>query len=460
MVKDEIDVVTGCKGSGKSAIYRMITETSIADDLHVLAAVNPTGSPVFRHLFTEHSTEARVRGVWAAYITSLVGNWVVEEYADIPTVTDSVNEIAEFLVLLSLRRPPLERESLLRRISEARSAEAPGRAAGTSTAGLSFDLTDSPVMSAVVLEPQDFFLVIQKCADILRTLGTRLWIAFDRLDECFDRVSGNESIALRALLRTHLDLAQALKYSRTIRAKIFLRSDLLSRMSRDAAFTNSTHIRQADLRWNSPAIAQLIAVRAAQSELFSNTYLTGSTKDVVADTWRALLPDLSKPARDGRGARTSPHRVCVRTADGSSNFSPRNVISLLNLAMARARDNQRRAIELRRAGRGFTPLIQEGELHSAEGDLSRKRLQDSVLNEFPIAAKYVPALEGGPARFDSTPALMRAIGAEPPDRDSADLIADELAFSGVISRERSGWSIPLLYRAALRPYMKTARGRT
>jgi hypothetical protein len=461
MLRDEIDVVTGCKGSGKSAIYRMITETVLSDDLHVLPAVNPTGSPVFRHLFTEESSEARIRGVWTAYITSLVGNWVVDTYANTSSVAHAVEEVGEFLVLLGLKRPPQgRRESLIDRIREARLGNGIA-GVGSASADLTFDLPDAiGTPTTVVLEPQDFFLVIQKCADVLTAVGTRLWVAFDRLDECFNRVSGNESAALRALLRTHLDMAQALAYSRTIRVKIFLRSDLLSRMSRDAAFTNSTHIRQADLRWNSPAIAHMIAVRASQSELFSERYLTGPDREVVADTWKALLPDLSRSARNGRVSITTAHRVCGRTADGSSNFSPRNVISLMNMAIARARDNQRREIELNRAARAFAPLIKESELHSAEGDLSRKRLQDSVINEFPLAAKFVPKLEGGPVRFESTAALMHGIESGSTDRESAERIADELLFSGVIGKEGHGWSIPFLYRAALKPYLKLPRVRT
>jgi hypothetical protein len=64
---------------------------------------------------------------------------------------------------------------------------------------------------------------------ILRLLNTCLeeaditaWIALDRLDEAFSGHPGTEVPALRALLRTYLDLTE---FSRT-KLKLFVRRDL------------------------------------------------------------------------------------------------------------------------------------------------------------------------------------------------------------------------------------------
>src|SRR5687767_1196989 len=84
LLNDEVDVITGGKGTGKSAIYRMITETRVFDDLHVLAASNPTGSPEFRALFTGDDSEERLRSIWVVYFASLIGNFVVDTYDGVP----------------------------------------------------------------------------------------------------------------------------------------------------------------------------------------------------------------------------------------------------------------------------------------------------------------------------------------------------------------------------------------
>ena len=454
IAKDEIDILTGGKGTGKSAIYRKITETELAAGLAVIPASNPTASPVFQVLFLDKASESRLRGIWTAYVTGLVGNWIVDEYSGVPGVKYAVGEIEELLQLLGLRKAAQEKASLLDRIRSAKSVEASAEAsiAGSVSGGLKFDLPDGGTQEkAVVLQAGDFHSVIAKCAEVLEAKNARLWVAFDRLDECVIRDSDAERRALRALLRTHLDIAQTLAYSRTIRMKIFLRRDLLRRMTNDAAFTNSTHLRQADLRWNSKAIAHLIAKRALISSEFVAEYAEELVADRVLGTWSCLLTD-------ERGKAVSDdfiYRLCVRMSDGNREFNPRNVIALFNSATARARANQDRALDTGRANRNRVPLLSNGELQASESDVSRKRFQDSVLNEFPMAAKYAPRLEGGPAEFRSLDELMATIGTKGVTSDVAENIANELCLSGVLSVKGQGYAIPRLYRAALHPQVRT-----
>ncbi len=74
LVRDEVDVIAGGKGAGKSAIYRMITEAYVNTDLHVLRASNPTAAPEFRALFQGDDSEERLRSIWAVYVTSTIAN--------------------------------------------------------------------------------------------------------------------------------------------------------------------------------------------------------------------------------------------------------------------------------------------------------------------------------------------------------------------------------------------------
>lgn len=449
LTADQIDLVVALKGLGKTAMYRMITETTIHPDLAVLKATNPTGTPVFKVLFNENCSEARLRGIWSAYLASILGNWVVDKYEGEKQVGSKVAEVREVLESLGLRKPPHAYKSLISRIRKARSIEGglSGSAAGEVGASLKFDLPDANASgTAINLEASDFLAIFSSCARILRVTGHRVWIAIDRLDECFTRNSEIERRALRALLRTQLDIAQTLEYQPQVRLKVFLRTDLLTSMSDDATFTNSTHLRRADLRWSSIQIGDLVHQRSLLSTEFTLTYLLlaglRSDRESVLDSLVPLRP---------QERRTTPiHKLCEFTSDGHRAFSPRNVISALSFATTRARDNQRRRLATHSANRPLQPLIKDSELHSALGDLSRQRLQDSVLNEFPGIRQYVDRLaESGQASFPDQDTLAQALKltGRQGQRERA---IDQLLLSGVLGRQGSAYLVPRLYRAALR----------
>lgn len=452
LVSDEVDVIIGGKGSGKSAMYRMITETELHAELDVIPAVNPTGSPVFRRLFRDNSSEARLITIWTAYATSLIANFVVDTFYHATPGKYLVEEIDSTLVGLGLRKGADEKPSLLDRIRNARGMKVGASVAGTG-ASLEFDLGEGEA-SSIAVQPADFLDLLQKCGEVLELHGRRVWIAFDRLDECFDRNTAIEGRALRGLLRTALNMHQALGYVGTVRLKIFLRSDLMTRMTRDETFTNSTHLRKDVLRWNTNGIAHIVAKRVLRSEEFKRNYVDPGHDDPTLAVWTALLPTLKCKYHARYPTATI---LCQRTADGGE-FSPRNIISLLTFALARARDNQRRALDVGRAGRSETPLIQEGELQSAQGDVSRQRLQDTVLNEFPRVSKYVGRLSNGVNSYGSTAQLANSLGLEADQsRPSMDEVIQELLLSGVLAARGSSYEVPLLYRAALKTKADVAK---
>lgn len=458
LVNDEVDLITGGKGTGKSAIYRMITETAISDDLVVVPASNPTGSPEFRALFTGNDTEQRLRSIWIVYIASLVANHVVDTYEGIPPTAKSVAELREILQLMGLRGSK-QKTSLLDRIRRAKTVEGSikGGAAGLELgASLKFELEDEggdqKSGSAIVLEYPDFFGLLQRSAEVLRAHQYRLWIAVDRLDECFTRNSETERRALRSLLRATLDCSHALKYDSSIRVKVFLRTDLFTISSEDGAFTNATHLRRNDISWTFNSMADLIAHRLMTDTRFARYYLRGVRP--VAKTraaWDALLPEMgARKSRPRTGRYTTSQTFCMWTADGSGLYNPRNLISLINLALLRARENQRRALNMGRAARRDRPLIEEGEAQAAMGELGRRRYQDTILNEFPAVAPLAEKLRGGPAEYDSKAQLLRRLGIADPNSSEAREALSLLILCGLVgTRSRDRFYLPRLYRSAI-----------
>ena len=453
LVRDEVDVIAGGKGAGKSAIYRMITETDLHPDLHVIRASNPTAAPEFRALFQGDDSEERLRSIWAVYVTSIIGNYVVDHLQAAPATIAAFEEIREILELMGLRDSAPQKESLLSRIRKSRSVEGqvkggvPGLELGVA---LKFELPDatSNGSSSVVLTYPDFFSLLQKCGDLLRSQGQRIWLAFDRLDECFVHDSTVERRALRALLRTHLDASEALQHSEWIRLKIFLRSDMLTRMTADGAFTNATHLRRTEIVWTFNSMRDLITRRLIRNSQFTDRFLQDvPVADWGDEAWRALLPVPTKSRRKNGPPETMAQRLARDTSDGSRTFNPRNLITLLTMALDRARQNHRREIKLGRADRQLTPLIHESEVASALGELSRRRLQDTVLNEFPAVQRYADRMRGGSAVYSSADQLFARLGVHSLDEGAA--AVDQLTLSGLLGFGNGQYVVPRLYRAAL-----------
>lgn len=461
LVRDEFDVIAGGKGAGKSAIYRMITETDLHPDLHVIRASNPTAAPEFRALFRGDDSEERLRSIWAVYVTSTIGNFVVDHLEAAPGMVETQAEIREILELMGLRDASPQKESLLSRIRKSRSVEGqikggiPGLELGVS---LKFELPDSTPegKSSVVLTYPDFFSLLQKCGDLLRQQRQRVWLAFDRLDECFVHDSPVERRALRALLRAHLDASEALQHSQWIRLKIFLRSDMLTRMTADGAFTNATHLRRTEILWTFNSMRDLITRRLIHNSKFADTFLSEVPVARWGDAaWDAFLPTPSKARRKGGPPETMAQRLARDTSDGTRTFNPRNLITLLTMALDRARQNHRRGIKLGKAERELPPLIHDSEISSAFGELSRRRLQDTVFNEFPAVQTYADRLRGGGALYGSANELLERLGVTSVDEGAAAI--DQLTLSGLLGAHNGQYIIPRLYRPALSAKMPRGR---
>lgn len=450
LLQDRIDLVTGLKGTGKSALYRMIVEHPRRfpelRDVLVVPAVNPTGSPIFKALFRENSSELRLRSLWLAYITALVANEVVDQFAGVPGVSARVDEIRDTIELLGLRRPRHQRLSLLERIRAARSLEPTITAdsAGAVTFGLRFDIEDA-TSPAIELEQSDFFVVLHSCNDVLEVVGERLWILIDRLDECFKRDSAVERRALRALLRTQLDIASELTLQRRLGLKVFLRSDLLRRMSSDAAFTNLTHLRSAELRWTKSEIQTIVGRRLLASERFRAALPNGAEEGLEAVAWDYLVP----PSLAGKGKAGSVHTLCTWTCDGHRGFNPRNVLTLLRLAIEHAA-NLEAGKDVKSHYDPREALLRQSDIDSALGALSAMRFTDTVLNEFPETKPLAKLLDRRGAEFGSEDDLLMALGLAGASKARQVAAIEVLLLSGLLGQDGARYLVPRLYRPALR----------
>lgn len=460
LINDRVDLITGMKGTGKSALYRMITEHKLLipqlADVRIIPAVNPTGSPVFKVLFDEEASESRLRVIWAAYLTALIGNAIVDEYLCEPSVRSRTEEIRDVLVLLGLRQPQQQKRSLLERILAAKSLE-PSLSADSSgnvNFALRFDVPDPSAPGAAVnLEASDFYSVIRNCDDVLERVGERAWVVLDRLDECFTRDSASERRALRALLRTQIDIVSELGFNRRLAVKTFLRTDLLRRMTADAPFTNATHFRSRELVWGKREIQAIVGKRLLGSERFRSAWPQDAHGDrAFSLAWYHVLPRTFAGNKDRKAQDRSSdtlHLICSWTADGHRTYNPRNVLFLLRTALERVANSERIAANPRQLNNA-EPLLREPDITSSLGKLSRKRLTDTVLSEFPATHEFINRLERKPAEYDTRDSLVGALGMDGATSAKQDEAISLLLLSGALGQNGAKYIVPRLYRPALK----------
>jgi hypothetical protein len=106
LVENRADVVAGDKGTGKTALYKILqqryAEIPELGTTEIIPAFNVTGSPIFQRLAEgEPYTEAQYMTLWKGYFLSLAGNWLLAVFED--AWSDSMYELDAILSRTALR---------------------------------------------------------------------------------------------------------------------------------------------------------------------------------------------------------------------------------------------------------------------------------------------------------------------------------------------------------------------
>lgn len=210
-------------------------------------------------------------------------------------------------------------------------------------------------------------------------LGLTTWVVFDRLDEAFQGYPNVEVPALRALLRTYLDL---LEFDR-IKLKLFVRKDLFRKVTY-GGFVNLTHVnaKRLDIVWDEEDLKSLLCNRIRRSTNFIESIDAGEKSD--ESLYYAVFP----PQVDvGARKPTTWAWMMSRIRDGNGIKPPRNLIDLAK----KAQENQLRAED--RLPKEYAPdasVVEPDSVRKALHRLSEDRVNDTLLAE---AADYASLIE-------------------------------------------------------------------
>jgi len=445
LINDDADVIAGDKGTGKTAVYRVLQKRfgSIPKlkGIEVLAGFNPAGNPIFQKLVQQQAlTEGQYVSVWKAYVLSLVGNWIVEIAGE--TQSDNFQRLAKLLTDTGLRSRDDKPETIfsklinsIQRVLSPKKAEVELTLSETGipivTPRLEFGRAEAPDSQKEVPH-EEALRLLNAC---LTEIDYSVWLALDRLDEAFQGFPAIEIPALRALLRTYLDL---LEFDH-LRLKLFVRRDLFRKIIA-GGFVNLTHInaRKREIVWDEADLQNLLARRIRDNKEFLTAI--GADGQTDEQLFYRLFPDkVDKADRKP----TSWNWIMSRIRDGNDVKPPRNLIDLANLAREeQIRADSRTPTTLA----GDMPLIQAESLRAAHERLSTQRVEDTLLAE--SAADIAGLIE----KFRKSKSehnldtLSETIGMNGDDLQGA---IRQLVEVGFLEGLSASWKVPMLYRDGL-----------
>ena len=451
-------MIPGTKGSGKSALFRIVVdflpETLLSQRKVVIAhGIEAPGDPVF-HAFTDRFqklSEEEFVGFWCIYLVSLAHEQFIKGDRYREFLSHASPQIERFRrACVAAKISDIQAKKSLRDILEwalhVLSSWRPKLTYKPPDAGGEFeiDLFGSKIEEHKPEEPEYSLPqyvndVKQSLEGVLEASQLSLWLMVDRLDEIFPRRSDVERTALRGILR-----AMRFFSSAHIKIKVFLRDDMLEQVVKgNTGFTALTHltVRQSDiLRWTQDQILAMVVKRFFANSRFVD-YLKVSRDQLDASLlYRTQCFDKIFPPTVFNGPKQSPtiRWIYNRCADGRSVVTPRDVLEL----MIRAKQRQQDIYSANPEGTSdwiiTAPAIQYG-----FEELSKRKRQTYLQAEFPHLWVDIEKFSGGKTVY-SVPTLQSLLGS------GWKTSIENLTDIGFLSkRNRKGkpvYTIPFLYR--------------
>lgn len=448
VLRGSADMVTGGKGTGKTAIYQFLLQSKSTlpqlRDIRVIAGVNPSGEPLFRRLGNEEPLkEGPYVTLWKLYFLSLISNWIIKN-APRPASRD-FEELVSLMRKTDLLSAGDTAGSVFPRLMDWLRSQMRPKAVGVD---VGFNEYGFPQASAKIeiapgeahqtARPDDAVISHTEAFSILeRVLAERsitAWVVMDRLDESFAGRPDIEIPALRALVRTFMDLVEFPH----IRIKLFVRSDLFRKITQEN-FVNLTHVnaRKTEIIWEDDDLLALLGQRIRNNQnLLSNMGLYRYNNTQLVNTFFSEKID---PQRNQLTWKWMLNQI----RDGNGIKAPRNLIDLCSLAQ----DEQLR--KERRQPTEFIPgacLIQMEAIKKAAARLSEMRLEDTLLSESSSDVKtLINAFRNSKVEHNEE-SVAHMFHVNP---QMAQMYIRTLMDIGLLERNGEFYQIPHLYRAGL-----------
>lgn len=404
VLSGDVDLILGPKGSGKSALFLLLqdhTKQLSERKVSVISAENLRGDVAFKNLAVEPPpSEREIELIWRLYFLSLTAQHIYDSNFSYKPA----KEIIKSLKAAGLVRD--EKGSLGQLLGTVRRAASailrPKSISGNFTVdpntgipifGGSLEFNDRiPEDNNDQIEERvnNVFSILNECLD---SEGRKVWILLDRLDVAFEENQDLEKNALRALIRAYLNI----KAFSNISLKIFLRSDIYSRITQEG-FREATHVtKERSISWNRDSIQNIIIRRAISNPELCHMYSVQKS-DVEKDAkMQEKLFYRIFPEKVEGGPKTSKTLdwILKRLSDGNAVFCPRDVIILLN----KLGELQARKIELGSKEPEGELLFDRSVFKEAYRAVSEQKRDKVLFAEYPSERKRIEAIRGTKCEF-------------------------------------------------------------
>ena len=416
-VSGDIYLILGAKGAGKSAIFQRLKEEAgtihtfrepssmVADEPFIIRDLGPTMAEV---------SQSRTN-VWKLYFASLAAERIV---ATLPADAPLSQKCKRFLARWGLVKAVPTKWQEYKCIK--------------------FDVgwegmlkTEFPPQTKLTVGEVD--VILQSVSQHYASLGGKLWICLDSLDEV--ALDGNPPASVEDILGDCMKAVGEIIRMPGIKVKLFFRTDIYTRLT----YVNKDHFSSSrlELKWSRDDLSILLGHRLAKL----HTTHTANVSVAVANEWIAQVFEWG-------GEVTSFEDLYYKLQDGLGNVLPRDLVHL--------------CIQAKRIQEAFT--VQETNIPTNGKLISKKAIDDALyetanakltdfLNVFRMFSSTMDQLRGHPTCEISRADLTKAFGKT--DLDAALIIADlwtvgalKVVDKKAINHAQS-FVIPYLYAKAL-----------
>ncbi len=459
LYRGDIDVIYGPKGAGKSALYSLLLAKTAGlreRKVVLIGGENPRGATAFKDLSTEPpASEAEFVALWKLYIATLVQSAL----DDAQIQNAPAEKLKSALSREHLIKGTRTLASVLHSVaSYARLALRP-REIGAKVAldpitgsqlGFEGKIVFSEASKRAIPESSSIEELLSLADDALKQANVTVWVLLDRLDVAFAENVELESNALRALFRVYLDLNNLVK----IQLKIFLRTDIWTRITA-SGFREASHItRSVTISWNRASLLNLVIRRALHNDSIRNAYSASEdlVHEKVSEQEALFYRFCPQQVEVGPNKSNTIDWILARTRDGLKSNAPRELIHFLNAL----REVQIRRLEIGEDAAEGDQLFARPAFKEALPEVSKVRLEQTLLAEYPQMKEWINQLRG--QKTKQTSATLASIWqvSLPEATERANSLAAIGLFEIRGTRPNVEFWVPFLYRDALELVQGTA----